>query len=207
MARKEYSGCIIELRTWTPQEKDEMDAWAAAHGMPTNTFLIGRLRALKDEEDHGADRKQAMREQELQEKIAALEEELHITRAALQRAEGHVISAPIAGLRESYLQDRIAEILESSGAMSSNSLSELKIAKDDKALQKRLKELEELEASGRVRRCQRLAMGELVDARSIGCLHSRHAISQPRSYMIANDGWIVRDFEAFLQPRCTTLEQ
>jgi len=158
LARKEYSGCIIELRTWTPQEKDEMDAWAAAHGMPTSTFLIGRLRALKDEEDHGKpDRKQAMREQELQEKIAALEEELHITRAALQRAEGHVISAPIAGLRESYLQDRIAEILESSGAMKSEILySELKIAKDDKALQKKvLEELEELEASGRVRKTPR----------------------------------------------------
>lgn len=132
-----------------------MDAWAAAHGMPTSTFLMGRLRALKDEEDHGKpDRKAAVREQELQERIAALEEELRITKAALHRAEGHVMSVPDAGLSESYLQDRIAEILENSGATKSAILySELKIAKEDKVLQKKvLEELEELEASGRVRK-------------------------------------------------------
>jgi hypothetical protein len=135
-----------------------MDAWAAVHGMPTSTFLMGRLRALKDEEDHGKpDRKHAMHEQELKERVVALEEELRITKAALQRAEGHVRSVPDAGLSESYLQDRIAEILASSGAMKSDILySELKIAKDDRALQKKvLEELEELEASGIVRKTAR----------------------------------------------------
>ena len=86
------------LRCFTPTEKAELDAWADQHDKPTGPFLLSRLRDLKDAEEHKRPAHQS-REHELRAEIVALQEELRLTKAALQRAE-ILRAVPTSGLRD-----------------------------------------------------------------------------------------------------------
>jgi hypothetical protein len=152
MAPKQYSGSIIMLRCFTPTEKAELDAWADKHDKPTGPFLLSKLRDLKDAEEHKRPAYQN-REHELRAEIVALQTELRLAKAALQRAE-ILRAVPTSGLRDLYLARQIKAVLEGQGTMKEDIIfSLLEIEESDRVIQDVVRqELEALEGDGWVRK-------------------------------------------------------
>jgi len=153
MARPEYRGTTIGLRAYSPAEKLLFDEWADKHGQPTSTFLLSKLRLMMDEEAHPKPSR-ANREHELQARIATLEQDLRITKAALDKAKLHIslTSPPPGGIHN--MDTRMISIFKASGAVNEEALlSMLNIQEGEKELIKLLRrELEALESMGLIRK-------------------------------------------------------
>jgi len=146
-------GATTELAFDTPEEKAAFDAWAKKHGSSASPFLICRLRDCMESEQHPRKAPKGPTDHELREQIASLQSELHATKAALARAEAR-IPAQEGYVGDRYLQRQIVGLLKGSGAVPEMVLfSELDIAAEDGVMQALvLRELEELEGHGRVRK-------------------------------------------------------
>ncbi|MDD1752019.1 MAG: hypothetical protein LUQ38_02880 [Methanotrichaceae archaeon] len=156
MARPEYRGSTIELRAYSPKEKAEFDAWASRHGKPTSTFLIDKLREMMDAEAH---KKPARpnREHELQAKIATLEQDLRLTKMALDKAKLHIsLTTPPSGVVHK-LDSRMVSIIEDQKTVNEEGLLRLlNIDEGEKELIILVRrELEALEGFGLIRKTQK----------------------------------------------------
>ncbi|MDD1742810.1 MAG: hypothetical protein LUQ47_05690, partial [Methanotrichaceae archaeon] len=153
MSRPEYRGTTIELRTYSPAEKAQFDEWAKKHGQPTSTFLLSKLRWMMDNEIYPTPIR-PNRELELRAKIATLEQDLKLTKAALDKARLQVaFSTPPTGVVHD-MDNRIISIFKMSGALPEEVLlSMLNIQEGEKELIKLLRrELEALESMGLIRK-------------------------------------------------------
>lgn len=156
MARPEYRGTTIELRTYTPKEKALFDAWADRHGLPTSTFLLSKLRELMDEEDHQRPAR-PNREHELQARIATLEQDLRLTKMALDKAKLHIsLIRPKQGVAQA-MDSRMLSILQEPGSIREEVLfSMLDIKEGDKELiELARRQLEMLEGWGLISKSAR----------------------------------------------------
>ena len=151
MPRKiEYLGRTVELIYHNRDEKAEFDAWAHEHGAPTATFLMAQLRDLKDSTKHKRHVPHSSREIELQTRIASLEEELRLTKAALQKAKLHLSLIPPRPGVVHQMDGRIISILKSQGALREEVLfAMLEIEETDREMKDLVRlQLESLEGFG-----------------------------------------------------------
>jgi len=146
-----YQGVRSEIYFASETHKEEVKAIAKKRGVTLTRYILG----LIEEDQSKPERKvRSGREHELREKIADLQEELRICRAALLKAEGQRAAPSDSYEREQYLQQRIGIILGGSGVVKERVLfSELDIAEDDREMQELVhRALEDLEGSGMVRK-------------------------------------------------------
>jgi hypothetical protein len=152
MPDSSYTPLTITIYTDTPTEKDEFIAWAKKHDSPLAPFLLAKLRAVMEAEQHPRKARQGPTDHDLREQIAALQSELRAAKAALARAEART-PAQEGYVSERYLAREIAGVLRGAGAMPEAVLfSELDITGDGAMQALVRRELEIFEVSGRVRK-------------------------------------------------------
>jgi hypothetical protein len=158
MPRKiEYLGRTVELIYYSRDEKAEFDAWAEEHGAPTATFLMAQLRNLKDSAKHKRPVSRSGREIELQAQIASLQEELRLTKAALQKAKLHLSLIPPRPGTAHQMDSRMISILKNQGPLREEVLfSMLNIGESDREMEDLMRlELEALEGFGLISKSSR----------------------------------------------------
>jgi hypothetical protein len=152
MPHPRYRGTTIELRTFSPSEKAEIDAWADKHGEPTSAFLLARIRDLMDAETHKK-KPDLGHEAKLLADMSSLETELRQTKAILKKAEARLAFMPNEQ-GERFLNSRLIRILKDRGAaLKESEIFSLMDATGDRPLEDLVREeLERLEGFGLIRK-------------------------------------------------------
>jgi hypothetical protein len=146
-----YQGCRFEIYFATPGQKEEAKAIAKSKGITLTQYILRLIEADQAREKRPP---RPNREHELQAKIATLEQDLRLTKMALDKAKLHIsLTTPPPGVVHK-LDSRMVTILEGQKTVNEEGLLRmLNIQEGEKELIKLVRrELEDLEGFGLIRK-------------------------------------------------------